>query len=285
MIWLENDKLKFGFLEPGEKYQRTRFDWNGICEKVILKPDIQFTSQEAASRWEKGTEGLGLCNEFGLITPVGYNEISKGQYFPKIGIGFLLKKKKSYNFMKNYKLIPAATNLKQDGESRLIYTQNAEHNDYGWKYKKSFTIKNQTLKITMKLTNTGTKNIKTEEYCHNFLTLNNQPLDQNYSLTLSHKFDFDYATKELYLTDKQIKLKQQPKKYFFAEKDNWQPNGNVTWELKHKYLPFSITCEERHQTSRFALWGMKHVISPEVFKSISLKLNESDTWSRIYYFK
>jgi hypothetical protein len=35
---------------------------------------------------------------------------------------------------------------------------------------------------------------------------------------------------------------------------------------------------------RIALWGMPHVISPEVFKRIDLEPGESDSWSRTYSF-
>ena len=88
MMILQNTRVHIEILEPGTAYTRTRFDWTGACRQITLDGRINYCSQEAVGD-NKGTEGIGLCNEFGIHTPIGYDDTAVGDYFPKIGIGFL----------------------------------------------------------------------------------------------------------------------------------------------------------------------------------------------------
>ena len=83
MITIHSNRLELQIQEPGSSYQRARFDWSGICQQIALDGEHTFCSQEATVD-EPGTEGIGLMDEFGIHTPVGYDQIKVREWFPKI---------------------------------------------------------------------------------------------------------------------------------------------------------------------------------------------------------
>lgn len=55
----------------------------------------------------RGSGGSGLCNEFGIRTPIGYDEAKVGDQFPKIGTGLLKRKsEEGYDFFTPYEVEP-----------------------------------------------------------------------------------------------------------------------------------------------------------------------------------
>src|SRR5512133_1768995 len=87
---LSTDRLMVRVAKPGFTYRRTRFDWTGFVTDVMLDGQHTFTSVESPNPME-GAGGIGLCNEFGIHEPIGYDEAPKGGYFPKLGVGLLKK--------------------------------------------------------------------------------------------------------------------------------------------------------------------------------------------------
>ncbi len=107
MITIQNKRLEIQIQEPGSSYKRARFDWSGICQQITLDGKHTYCSQEATAD-DLGTEGIGLIDEFGIVTPIGYDQIKVGDWFPKIGIGFLQKMNNDpYDFFSDYAIQPA----------------------------------------------------------------------------------------------------------------------------------------------------------------------------------
>ena len=90
MITIQSPRLKVEIAEPGTVYQRTRFDWSAFITQVTLDGAHTFCVPESYEAG-KGTGGVGLCNEFGIETAVGYADAEPGECFPKLGIGLLKK--------------------------------------------------------------------------------------------------------------------------------------------------------------------------------------------------
>lgn len=89
-----------------KEYSGVRFDWNGFITQVTLDGKHTFCVPEALEPG-RGTGGCGLCGEFGIHDPLGYDETPIGEYFPKIGAG-LLKRPDSepYDFFRKYEAVP-----------------------------------------------------------------------------------------------------------------------------------------------------------------------------------
>ncbi|MDA3899060.1 MAG: hypothetical protein PF637_00925 [Spirochaetes bacterium] len=162
---LQNERLAVTLSDPGSEYSRSRFDWSGIVTGIVLDGAHNFCSQEAVEG-NPGTEGLGLSCEFGINRPVGYDEVGVGEWFPKIGIGFLLRDSdEPYDFFKDYEIDSAMIETLQSDEYGLLFRQEvAPRNGYAWILERAISIKDNRLYVRNSLKNIGNKKIITNEY-------------------------------------------------------------------------------------------------------------------------
>jgi len=57
---------------------------------------------------------------------------------------------------------------------------------------------------------------------------------------------------------------------------------NAKWEIINKKLNLGMSETGDFKTNAINLWGVPHVICPELFLHISLKPKEFKEWSRTY---
>ena len=142
--------------------------------------------------------------------------------------------------------------------------------------------------INYNLKNTGEKNIITDEYVHNFTSINNDLIGHNYEL----KFPFQLKPKlfdENINPEHKVKIKNHHisfngshnKPFFFS---NLSSNNKIegSWKLINHANKIVISETTSFKTAKVNLWGCKHVISPELFFNINIKPGESTEWSRTY---
>ena len=85
-IGLKSDRLLVEIAKPGTVYAGSRFDWTGFITQVYLDGKHTFCAYEDVVPG-LGSGGIGFCNDFGLNTPIGYDEAEIGEGYMKIGIG------------------------------------------------------------------------------------------------------------------------------------------------------------------------------------------------------
>ncbi len=288
MIPLQNDRLEIQIQEPGSGYKRARFDWSGICQQITLddgRSQHTFCSQEATPK-DPGTEGIGLIDEFGIATPIGYDQIEVGEWFPKIGIGFLQKTDAGpYNFMRDYPMQIMPSAVEQVGDAQISFLQESEIiAGWGWKLRKTFSLEGPNLSIEYALENIGQKALTTEQYNHNFLAINQQPIGLDYQLKTSFPLQFDILDGGIEIIDNMLKLTEIPPAYIYALQPNCADLENVEWSLTHQPSGHGLRVSERFPLFKLAVWAKSHVISPELFIWIDLQPGETQTWKRIYTF-
>lgn len=286
MINLTNNRLAIHILEPGsDKYKRSRFDWSGNCEQIILDGEHTYCSQEAVGT-HRGCEGIGLCNEFGIVTAPGYDEAAVSERFPKIGIGFLQKKNNlPYHFAKDYDILPVDIVTEQRQQSRVIFTQTSPNNrGWAWKIQKTLSIKDNILTIEYVLENTGQKPIVTEEYCHNFFSVNRHPVGPDYLLETSFPVNFEEVHGAVAVDGSAVEIAEIPSEHIYAAQSNCAPLKNVRWKLLHRPSSRGIQVTEHYRLHKFAVWGMSHVISPEFFIRLDILPGKKQEWKRTYAF-
>ncbi|MGL1892815.1 MAG: hypothetical protein OCD02_14380 [Spirochaetaceae bacterium] len=284
ILTLKNDSLFVEILAPGTEYCRSRFDWTGIVKQVSIG-NTTFLGTEADNIGYAGTEGIGLSTEFGISTPIGYWKTVPGHNFMKIGIGAL--KRKSifpYSFFKDYPISTFNTDIKTY-ENKIEFIQNGcEVGSYKYDYTKTVSIKGFNLKINYKLKNIGKSTIKTEEYCHNFLRLGDSDVTDQFVVDTNHEIRTTKLVGDLDIKTNQILFPSSPLDTFYSCSNFKDEPRNFYWEITNKENGTRVKCTENIPVSKFALWGMKHVISPESFYSFTLKPNQELTWSRNYEF-
>jgi hypothetical protein len=297
MINLQNERLVINIQKPGSGYRRSRFDWSGICQQITLdgasggaadsvaESGHTFCSQEA-TKDEPGTEGVGLSDEFGITTPIGYDEIQIGGWFPKIGIGFLQKTtNEPYDFMRDYPMQTVPVVVEQPNNQQVIFNQTSEVCDgWGWRLEKSFSIDRTSLTIDYALENTSEKPLTTEQYNHNFLAIDAQTIGPAYQIKASFPIQCEIADGGIEIDNQFFRLTETPATYIYALQTDCTDLQNAEWELVHTPSGHGVHVEEQFSLFRFALWAKSHVISPEFFVWINLQPGETQTWQRQYTF-
>lgn len=278
-IILKKGKTTVEIAKPWTVYKGCRFDQNGIVTQVTYDGNT-FLTKESLIEGE-GTGGLGMCNEFGIRMAVGYYDVNDGELFTKIGTGILKRDAKPYYHLTDYEVIPFEHKIEQENEKCTFTCFGKECNGYNFIYKKTITVKENGLEIEYELKNTGEKPIVTDEYVHNFLCINNKMYNSDYELksdvedTLTEHFDFEFKNGVM-TWDKPIT------QYYFADVKNLNWKVNSSWKLINKKEKLEISETTDFPAYKFNVWGMEHVTSPELFKQLIIRPDETEKWKRIY---
>jgi len=284
-IILNNECLEVEISNPGAFYKGSRFDWNGFIMQVTLDGTHTFCVPESLEPG-KGTGGEGLCGEFGIEEPIGYDETPVDHYFHKIGVGLLKKTDMlPYDFFRSYEVIHQSSNIIANKETVSFSTSTSNQNGYTYEYKKSISIQGNNLKISYFLYNSGTKRISTTEYCHNFIGIDNQKVDSSYSLKLPCELLMQNVVGEIEAEDKVITWPDTVMdKQFYCQIQGYDSNEKPSWEIYNSKTGVGVREIDNFPVCKFALWGYRHVISPETFIKIELEPGQTKTWTRQYEF-
>lgn len=284
MFYLENERLRVEIEKPGTLYKGSRFDWTGFISQITLDGTVTYCVPEQLEEG-KGTGGLGFCNEFGIDKPVGYDAVEAGDVFPKIGVGLLKKEQESdYDFFKSYDVAPAEVEIREATDSVTFETTDNSPSGYGYHLVKEVAIKDNKLIISYQLTNTGKYPLHTNEYCHNFIGINDQFIDEHYQLTMPRMKAIDVAVGSIQRSRDELSWPDTPEADFYAAIDWDVDNGTYNWDVYNDAVKAGVRELSEFQPSKVALWGYSHVVCPEVFIAIDLKVDEKKSWQRVYEF-
>lgn len=285
---LKNKNLEIHIDSPLENYNHSRFDWTGKIVKVKFQ-NILISGNETINDEENIQAGKGFYNEFGIDTPLGFDEANIGDWFHKIGVGLLKKDNNQYLFHKEYEIDPAEFKIKTGTSKISVECISATNNGYAYILKKEIELLENSFTINYYLKNTGEKTINTNEYNHNFISINNEFIGADYIL----KFPFQLKPQlfeetvnpegKVEIGQQEIKFNGQPKEQFFFSNLSGDENVNAKWELTNLKNNIGIRETGSFQTNKINLWGYKHVICPELFFNIALKPGQSTAWSRTYH--
>jgi hypothetical protein len=320
-IKIHSNQLTVEIAQPGSVYSGTRFDWTGFITQVSLATaegmHHTFCIPESLEPG-KGTGGWGLCNEFGNDKPIGYADAQPGELFPKLGIGLLKRPEQPhYNFFFPHKIdqpFPIQIDLAENSVKFTV--EPIECRGYSTRLTKKVSVHENWLEITNRLENVGSKPIDTNEYCHNFMGIDQHPIGPEYRLHFPYPIQLeDIATayrhflppivRKLLPTSIQDKLLQRkaapgnkivrakgadftflaiPQAAFYFRPLGFSKTDGYQWELTH--LPSNVIMREYDDfdPSRVAVWGTTHVISAEIFVDINLQPGQAKTWTRKYEF-
>ncbi|WP_298493061.1 hypothetical protein [uncultured Algibacter sp.] len=287
---LKNENLEIHIDFPNENYNFSRFDWTGKITTVKFK-NILVTSIESQDYINEHVLGKGFYNEFGIDNALGFNETEIGDWFHKIGVGLLKKEDSSYLFSNKYKIKPANFKISVKENSVIITCKSDSVNGYSYILKKEIQLHKNNFSITYHLHNTGKKNIITNEYSHNFTSINKDLIGRNYIL----KFPFELKPnsftetvnpeQKVEIRKNQIKFNSTPNTPFFFSNLSGNISVNSNWELTNLKNNISISEIGSFKTNKINIWGSKHVISPELFCDIFIKPGDNTKWSRTYNFR
>ncbi|WP_240480050.1 hypothetical protein [Paenibacillus fonticola] len=287
---LSNEFLVIDIAAVGD-YKGTRFDWSGFITGVTMREGNHTFCVPESLQVGEGTGGKGLCNEFSIREAIGYEDTPVGGQFPKLGVGLLTRPDiQPYQFYRSYSLQPYRIEAEMKSEQNIIFTTYPDNcAGYATRLEKSISITGNQLWIDYQLTNTGLREIRTDEYNHNFLGIDRQPIGPDYKLRFPFEIqpwsDEPGTMDGVVIEGGDVTWKRTPDKPFYFLLDGF-PSSSSTWiwELLHQPSGASVREISSFRVSAVAVWGTGHVVSPEIFVRIELAPGQSQNWSRVYEF-
>jgi len=281
---LRNDILEITIAKPAEAYTGSRFDWTGIITEISYRGHSFCVPEQYEEG--KGSGGIGFCTEFGIDKPIGYDDLSVGGEFLKIGAGLVTKKADTpYNFFEPAPL--RGLEIKEEfwtNEKYKIVSELNDGNGYNVLLTKIISIEDNLLTIYYFLENEGSKNISTNEYNHNFIGIDNDFIGQNYILTIPSLKRLDNVVGDFKLDGQTITWDSQPSGDFYAIVQLGLMDEIYNWEIKHLKSKVGVRELSTFPIAKAAFWGYSHVVCPELFINIDLESNSTMSWKRCYEF-
>jgi hypothetical protein len=284
---LKNDLLEIQIDSPTSNYKFSRFDWTGKIVSLKYK-STSISGFECSISQDDTKAGKGFYNEFGFRTAIGYDETEVGDWFHKIGIGLLQKENGHYLFHKSYEMQPAHFTVAAQPDKIIITCNSQLVNGYSYVLIKEIQLVENSFIIHYNLKNTGIKTIITDEYTHNFITIDKELIGTDYVL----KFPFEIKPKlfeenvnperKVEIGSSDIRFNATPEEPFFFSNLSGNEEIEASWELLNTKSKIGIRETGSFKTNKVNLWGCNHVISPELYFDISVEPGKEVEWSRTY---
>lgn len=295
-FFLSNRDLELEITTPGEIYEGERFDWNGAIIQVKFQGIPLLGKETKDENFNGKINARGLYGEFGIKNCIGYEDILLGEYFPKIGTGWLKKDSKPYSFLSRYERKPLnyTYSINESLNSVIFNCDSGTENGYSYLYSKKITLEDAGFTESYTFSNTGSKLIETTHYVHNFIKPGIENIGSH--LTVEFPCDFDYSLlDENVRTEGLIKnnsgkltfLKEAKADFFFggiwkALKKCEVKKNMPSWIIKDTLHNLSISETDSFEPWNADLWGYKRNVSPEIFYYLKAAPGESIEWSRTY---
>lgn len=272
---------------PSENYQGSRFDWTG---KIVA---LRFNGKPLAGSEFTDTSllrscGRGFYNEFGMNSPLGYDQVKPGEWFHKIGVGLLQRDDQSYDFQRPYAIQPANFQVVAGPDQLTIICQSVHRDGYAYRLSKEIGLSASGFSLRYQLENQGEQPILTQEYTHNFLALDRALIGADYVLQFPFVLQTE-AFEEMVNPEQLVSLERDtvrfrgtPTQPFFFSNLAGGAEVEAKWTLENHQTRLGITETGDFSTQLVNLWGWGHVISPELFISLEIAPGQRQQWSRTY---
>jgi len=289
MYRLHTNRLSVEIPLPGEGLNNTcRFDRAGFITSILLDGIHELCTAEPDN---PGSGGVGLCSE--IKCDALSVEAGIGEQFSKFGVGLLTKPdEKPYNFMNRYECEPFETECDSTDTTAIFITKPKACNNYGLAQKKTITVCENILTVAYEAENTGDKPLELNEYCHNFVTIDQFPTGPEYTLRFPTA---SFSPGKKPLTDNSALILEGNTFTYtgysatpalaLVESGEISDKQPCRWELTHSKSPVSIKEEVSFQPAMILIWTVDHIISAEVYHTFRLSPGEKHSWSRKWIFE
>jgi hypothetical protein len=292
--------------DPSNGYYRsTRFDWSGAIYSLQYKghefygPWIDRIDPKVINWVFQGSDIVsgpcsalnGPVNEF--HTPLGYNDSKPGGTFIKIGVGVLRRGEGNYDRFTPYDVLNSGKWSVRKGKDFIEFTQelNDPNSGYAYLYRKVVRLEKDKpgMVIEHSLRNTGTREINSNVYNHNFIVLDKQAPGPDFTFRVPF----------------QIKVTQSPKKELAEIRGNQivylrQLSGEdeavVVFQgfsndikdteiiIENKKVGAGVRITGDRPLLREILWSIRTVLAIEPYISIDIKPGAEFTWKNMFEY-
>ncbi len=297
-IELYNDSLKVIIYQPDANngyYRGSRFDWAGMIGPVTYKGHSFFSHWALPHNPLNPEHGIGPVEEFGVDSALGYDSTARGDTFIKIGVGKLIRPvdREKYFFGHRYTIQEPEQWDIAHTDTSISFTQNlSDEKGWGYSYVKTIMLDNNVITIKHDLRNTGLHKIKTDVYTHNFIAIDNEPINEHYQVTFGFMPPLTRAIIDRFasyasLHDNCITItKQVDGKPLFATFDGLTKSIAENYaKVENLLTGASITIEGSHAPDQYRFWACTSAICPEPFIAIDVNPGEAFSWDTKFTFE
>jgi hypothetical protein len=161
-------------------YRGVRFDWAGQVASLDYKGHSYFGQWNSTYDPKLHDAIMGPVEEF---VALDFDAVKPGETFVKIGVGVLVKPDdKKYSFATNYEVKDAGKWTVDKKKDHVTFTHTLKDaTGYGYVYTKTLKLVKGKPQLVLEhsLKNTGSKEISTSTYNHNFFMIDKEPTNEH----------------------------------------------------------------------------------------------------------
>ena len=269
-------------------YRASRFDWSGIIAEVNYKGHSYFGEWKDTHDPFMHDDVTGPV-EGSIKAGFGHDEAPVGGEFIRLGVGILHKQAENYIFDKTYEIKNHGDWKINKGNDWIEFRHKVRSNNgYAYIYSKRIELlKNEAgFVIKHKLMNTGSKTIETDQFNHNFFTIDNGITGTGFTL----KFPFapeianDKKSKGFFeIKNNELVFSRDVTEDFVFARFNKLPSSTENnFELINKISGAGVSVKVDKPMYSLVFWARTNVICPENSVFISVAPGMHETWDSKY---
>jgi len=283
-FYLDNGTVKVRILCPnGVKYDRSRWCHTGFIQDVWYK-GIRFSEYERNRHGEQLTsEGSGLCCQF---TPISPEEAVPGKrtLLPGVGIGIYRTPNAAQDRLELQQRLE--TKVSHTRDRAVFETRTPAVDGFAYYETREIRLCGSEIIESVTFTNTGEKEIHTQEFCHNFLSLAGEEISPDYILEVPAVNAAEgFQSNAMVYRDGHFTFTRYPEKacYFDIEGSGKSWDG-YAWTMKTGSGKAFCYGKIDFSPARVSVWSDYYTLCPEMFVSIDLKPGQARSWQRTWGF-
>lgn len=300
---ISNERLEVSFRLPRNIPYSKRFDAAGCISEIVLDGKHVFCEPEQIISGRPDTHGLGLCGEF-KWDELG-EEVKKGGYYPKLGVGIIKQVEDFLPFNdrrdSEYEVSPFDTVYSIENSQASFFQTIRECNGISAKIQRKYSIVDNSIELETTIENIGKRTIDCYEYQHNFVSIDQIPIGPGYHLKVP--FDNNISSSDNYV-GKYRNLSEKIAGVLSEENGiiSWNKNmdgiefsrvveteeinnyDNYYWELTNDFSSASIKEEITISPKKMVYWAIEHCICVEMYIPITVIPNSSCVFKRKWTF-
>lgn len=302
ILCLSNGKLDVHVRLPGSQPESERFDSCGQVKQVILNGKHRFCQPEQLKKNRVTCHGFGLCSEFDMNSVAVGAQV--GEKFPKPGVGLLtqIQDYLPYDMWSHYEIERFEKTWQHGGDWVEFEEKPIPCMGVAVRILKRISLLENTLTVSTTVINEGMEKLDFSEYQHNFVAIDDLPIDKGYCLELPYDgsiaklpqcfrnlSDFSPTdTSCVEVEGQKIRWTRSMDGYTYHKTtlaDEIIPKGLYHWTLSHENSSARVTEISRFHPWKIVLWGIEHCICAEVYNRIMVDPGQTHHFSRTWVFE
>lgn len=266
------------------EYARTRFDHSAFVTDVTFR-GVHFGQPEMLDPARPTTKGAGLCCQ--IICPGTETAVPIGAEYLKPGVGILTRQAEPWRiYADDVPYRPLETVVTAQADRLLFSTETDMLAGYAYRECRHLLAEDGRLTLSVHFENQGEKALDFTEFCHNFISLGDLQTSPKHHLALPcvEELTLDPERSHMRAEEGGVSWLGVPGVFFNVFEKTRRVDGPA-WRLTHEDSPVSISETVDFAPVKLTVWGLEHVISPEVFIHVRLEPGESADWTRVWQFE